>query len=101
VLVDGEPVCSCLLFAGQIAGCHVETVANFTEDRLVGAITEAAGVQCGFCTPGIILSARSLLDQNPRPTRHEVQVALSGNLCRCTGYYRILDAVEAAAGERR
>jgi carbon-monoxide dehydrogenase small subunit len=101
VLVDGEPVCSCLLFAGQVAGCHVQTLASFTGDPLVGAIAEAAGVQCGFCTPGIILSARSLLDRNPHPTRHEIQVALSGNLCRCTGYHRVLDAVEAVAGRRR
>ena len=100
VLVDGETACSCLMFAGQVAGCRVDTVAALSLGKphpLVGAIVDAAGVQCGFCTPGIILSAKSLLDHNPKPTRHDIQVALSGNLCRCTGYHRVIDAVETVA----
>jgi carbon-monoxide dehydrogenase small subunit len=104
VLVDGEAVCSCLMFAGQVAGCRVETLAALNGKKkhpLVDAVVDAAGVQCGFCTPGIILSAKSLLDQNTKPTRHEIQVALSGNLCRCTGYHRILDAVERVAKRTR
>jgi len=100
VLVDGETSCSCLMFAGQVAGCRVDTVTALSLGKphpLVDAVVEAAGVQCGFCTPGVILSAKSLLDYNPKPSRHDIQVALSGNLCRCTGYHRILDAVETVA----
>ena len=105
VLVDGEPTCSCLMFAGQVTGASVDTLATLTRGGephpLVDAVVEAAGVQCGFCTPGIVLSAKSLLDHNPTPTRHDIQVALSGNLCRCTGYHRILDAVESVAKRSR
>jgi carbon-monoxide dehydrogenase small subunit len=97
VLVDGAPVCSCLTFAGQVAGCRVETIEGVTAGEahpLQEAIVEAAGVQCGFCTPGMVLAAKGLLAENPSPTRHDIQVGLSGNLCRCTGYHRIIDAVE-------
>jgi aerobic carbon-monoxide dehydrogenase small subunit len=104
VLVDGEPVCSCLLFAGQVAGCHVETVEALlagARHPVVDAVIDAAGVQCGFCSPGVALVAKALLDKNPTPTRHEIQVALSGNLCRCTGYHQIIDAVEKTARNKK
>ena len=104
VLVDGEPVCSCIVFAGQVAGCRVETVESLTGEHrhpIVDAVVEAAGVQCGFCSPGVVLTAKALLDKNPQPTRHEIQVGLSGNLCRCTGYHHIIDAVHATAKKNK
>jgi carbon-monoxide dehydrogenase small subunit len=104
VLVDGEAVCSCLVFAGQVAGCRVDTIESFAvaeSHPLVDAIVDAAGVQCGFCTPGVVLSATALLNDNPQPTRRDIQVALSGNLCRCTGYHRMIDAVEQIAKSQR
>ncbi|OGQ83761.1 MAG: hypothetical protein A2289_21090 [Deltaproteobacteria bacterium RIFOXYA12_FULL_58_15] len=100
VLIDDVPACSCLMFAGQANGHRVDTIESLSQGEphpLMDAIVDAAGVQCGFCTPGIVLSAKSLLDNNPKPTREEVQVALSGNLCRCTGYHRIIDAVQSVA----
>ena len=100
VLLNGEPVCSCLVFAGQAAGVRIDTVESLAGREphpLVDAVVDAAGVQCGFCSPGVILSAKALLDESPSPTRQEVKVALSGNLCRCTGYHRIIDAVEKTA----
>ncbi|MBI5511845.1 MAG: (2Fe-2S)-binding protein [Deltaproteobacteria bacterium] len=104
VLVDGEPVCSCLTLAGQVAGAKVETVEGLARgpDRpLVDAVVEAAGVQCGYCTPGVILAAKALLDAHETPTRNDIKTALSGNLCRCTGYHRLIDAVDKAATARR
>jgi carbon-monoxide dehydrogenase small subunit len=102
VLVDGEAVCACLVFFGQVAGREVDTIESLAQreaDPLVAAVVDAAGVQCGFCTPGIVVAARALLDETPEPTREQIQVALSGNLCRCTGYHRIIDAVEAVSRE--
>ncbi|RME71991.1 MAG: (2Fe-2S)-binding protein [Planctomycetota bacterium] len=104
VLLDGEPVCSCLVPMLQVADRHVETVEGLTADArgaaLVEAFVEAGGVQCGACTPGIVVSARALLERNPRPNRGQIREAIGGNLCRCTGYERILAAVQQAAAQR-
>jgi aerobic carbon-monoxide dehydrogenase small subunit len=100
VLMDGRPVPSCLVLAPQAAGAEITTVAGLSEgglDAVQQALLDAGAVQCGFCTPGIVLTARALLDANPTPSRDEIRVALAGNLCRCTGYERIIDAVEDAA----
>lgn len=102
VLIDGEAVCACLVFFGQVAGRRVDTIESLAArdaDPLIAAIVAAGGVQCGFCTPGIVVAARALLEETPEPTRAQIQVALSGNLCRCTGYHRIIDAIEAVARE--
>ncbi|MGY1662990.1 (2Fe-2S)-binding protein [Geodermatophilus sp. SYSU D00705] len=104
VLLDGEPVCACLVAAGQAAGRQVGTVEGLSDgDRLhpvQEAFVEAGAVQCGFCTPGLVVAAADLLARVPRPTDPEIREALAGNLCRCTGYEKILDAVRLAA-ERR
>ncbi len=100
VLLDRRPVTSCLVLAAQADGAVITTVSGLSVDGLDAvqqALLDAGAVQCGFCTPGIVLTARALLDENPAPTRDEIRAALAGNLCRCTGYVRILDAVEAAA----
>jgi carbon-monoxide dehydrogenase small subunit len=97
VMVDGEAVCSCLVMAAETAGHEITTIEALASggrlDPLQAAFIESGAVQCGFCIPGMIMSARALLDLNPRPTREDVQDALSGNLCRCGGYSRIVDAV--------
>jgi aerobic carbon-monoxide dehydrogenase small subunit len=98
VLLDGMLVCACLVLAGQAAGCSVLTVEGVAPgrdelDSLQDAFVRHGAVQCGFCTPGLIVAARDLLERAPQPTRDEVREALSGNLCRCTGYEKILDAV--------
>lgn len=104
VLLDGELKLSCLLLAAQLEGREVLTAEGLgtLEDPhpLQQAFAEQGAVQCGFCTPGMTLAAKALLDQNPLPDRQEVRRALSGNLCRCTGYVKIVDAVQAAAGKR-
>ena len=101
VLLDGEPVNSCLVFAAQCEGRDVTTIEGLAEDgRLDGiqeAFVEAGAVQCGFCTPGMIIATAALLAENESPTRAEIEEAVSGNLCRCTGYVKIVDAVELAA----
>ena len=101
VLLDGEPVNSCLVFAAQCDGRDVLTIEGLAAtgelDRIQKAFIETGAVQCGFCTPGMIMSAAALLASNSAPTREEVEVALSGNLCRCTGYVKIVDAVLAAS----
>jgi carbon-monoxide dehydrogenase small subunit len=97
VLLDGLPVHSCLLMALKVGGRAVETVEGLgSKDalhRLQEAFIKHGAVQCGFCTPGMLMSARALLDKKDRPTREEVKEALSGHLCRCTGYQQIIDAV--------
>lgn len=102
VLVDGEPVLSCLALPIELEGREIVTVEGMTEDGthhpLQTAFAEVGAAQCGYCTPGILLAAKSLLDRNPRPTRPDIQAALAGNLCRCTGYIQILQAIELAAG---
>ncbi len=100
VRVNGTAVLSCLTLAGQVEGLKVDTVASVraTNHPIIEEMGKATGsVQCGFCTPGFVMSATALLDDNPSPSRDEIQVALSGNLCRCTGYHKIFDAVENAA----
>jgi carbon-monoxide dehydrogenase small subunit len=102
VLLDGEPVRSCLVLASRLRGRTLITVEGLDHDgepdRLQAAFARAGAVQCGFCTPGMLLSARALLAANPAPTEHDVREALAGNLCRCTGYTKIIEAVLAAAG---
>ena len=101
VLLDGEPVLSCLTLAADVEGREVLTIEGLARgDRLhplQRAFLDAGAVQCGYCTPGMILTAKALLDRSPRPSREEIREALSGNLCRCTGYRKIVDAVELAA----
>ena len=101
VLVDGRAVASCLLFAAQIDGFSIETVAGMAGEQglhpLQSALLDAGAVQCGFCTPGILLTAAELLRANPRPNEKEIRDALAGNLCRCTGYVKILEGVLLAA----
>ncbi len=103
VLLDGDPVCSCLVMAGDAAGSEVLTVEGLgTEDELhpvQAAFVEHGAVQCGFCTPGFIVSAAHLLEHNPTPTTDEIREALAGNICRCTGYGAVLRAVASLAGE--
>jgi carbon-monoxide dehydrogenase small subunit len=104
VLLDGQPVNACLLFAFQAHGRQVTTVAGLPADelaRIQAALVGQGAVQCGFCTPGVVLSVRALLDREARPSRDAVLTALSGNLCRCTGYESIARAVEQLAGQRR
>jgi aerobic carbon-monoxide dehydrogenase small subunit len=101
VLVDGEPMLSCLLPVEDVAGRKVTTLEGLTPAEglhpVQQAFLEHNGFQCGYCTPGMELLASALLDHNPSPTRDEIREALSGNVCRCTGYTPIVDAIEAAA----
>jgi aerobic carbon-monoxide dehydrogenase small subunit len=101
VLLDGELVCSCLVLAAQADGHEVVTVEGLGEDgrlhRVQEAFAETGAVQCGFCTPGLVVATVDLLAQRPDPTDDEIREALSGNLCRCTGYAKIFDAVRLAA----
>jgi len=101
VIVDDRPVNACLMLAGQADRRRVLTIEGVaTKDKLhplQKAFEERGALQCGFCGPGIILSAKALLDQNPEPSRHEIRDALAGNLCRCTGYAKLVDAVSDAA----
>ncbi len=101
VLMNGEPVNSCMVLAVECNGAEVITVEGLAHDGQLDpvqvSIIEQGGVQCGFCTPGILISARALLDRNPSPNDYEIRDALVGNLCRCTGYLRIIDAVKDAA----
>jgi carbon-monoxide dehydrogenase small subunit len=101
VLVDGEPVNSCMMLAVEVDGRRVLTVEGLASNgelsSLQEAFVESNAVQCGFCTPGMLMSAHALLQRNPQPTETEVREALVGNLCRCTGYVRIVEAVRAAA----
>jgi len=101
VLVDGEPVLSCLALPIELQNRDILTVEGLAErgvpHPLQVAFAELGAAQCGYCTPGILMAAKSLLDENPRPARDEVKEALAGNLCRCTGYVKILEAVELAA----
>jgi aerobic-type carbon monoxide dehydrogenase small subunit (CoxS/CutS family) len=105
VLVDGKPELSCLLLPIQVAGRAITTIegmANGSElHPLQTAFGELGAAQCGYCSPGILLSAMSLLESNPHPSRDEIKEALAGNLCRCTGYVKILEAVELAAERLR
>jgi carbon-monoxide dehydrogenase small subunit len=101
VIMNGEAVCSCLVLAGQLQGAEIETVENLEQEgvlsRLQQAFLEHDAIQCGFCTPGMLMSAKALLDKNPHPIEEEIKTALEGNLCRCTGYIPIVKAVKAVA----
>jgi carbon-monoxide dehydrogenase small subunit len=103
VLLDGELVCACLVLAAQADGHEVVTVEGLAEDgklhRVQQAFVEAGAVQCGFCTPGLVVATADLLRRSPDPSDDEIREALSGNLCRCTGYVKIFDAVRLAAAE--
>ncbi len=106
VIVDGVAVASCLYPAVEADGRQVETVEGLVLQSgglhpLQRAFVDYGAVQCGFCTPGMIMSAKALLDRNPTPTEQDVKVALAGNICRCTGYHQIVQAVLAAAEEMR
>ncbi|HEX6343678.1 (2Fe-2S)-binding protein [Umezawaea sp.] len=104
VYLDDVPVCACLVAAGQVQDREVRTVEGLADgdrlDPVQEAFVEAGAVQCGFCTPGLVVAAHDLLDRVPRPTDPEIREALAGNLCRCTGYEKILDAVRLAAARR-
>jgi carbon-monoxide dehydrogenase small subunit len=101
VLLDGIPVRSCLLFAVDVRGRYVTTVEGLAQGEKLHpvqkAFIEQGAIQCGFCTPGMILSAKALLDHIHSPSEEEIRVAISGNLCRCTGYQKIIKAIEAAS----
>ena len=101
VLVDGEPVCSCLTLAVEVDGCAITTVEGLAQGEdlhpLQAAFIETGGLQCGFCTPGILVAASALLKRNPAPSDSEIRESLAGNLCRCTGYDKIVMAVKLAA----
>lgn len=103
VLLDGRPVLACISLALACEGRDVTTVEGLAERGMPGALQDAfdrtGGAQCGFCTPGMLMSAAALLKRNPRPSRDQIAHALSGNLCRCTGYTKIYEAVELAARE--
>ena len=101
VLLEGEPVNSCLLLAVEVDGGSITTIEGLEREGRLDAVQEAflrhGAVQCGYCSPGMILAGRALLDRNPHPTAEEVREAISGNLCRCTGYVKIVEAIMAAA----
>ena len=101
VLLDGQPVLSCLVLAEECQGRHVTTIEGLAGDGRLHPLQECfadlGASQCGYCTPGILVTAKALLDREPHPTRERIAEALSGNLCRCTGYLQIIEAVEAAA----
>ena len=105
VLVDGTPVLSCLTLPVELPGREITTVEGLARGGqlhpLQVAFTELGAAQCGYCTPGILVAAKALLDRNPLPTRQETAEWLAGNLCRCTGYLKILEAVDVAAGRMR
>lgn len=102
VLIDGEPRLACITLAATCEGRAIETIESLAIDgrmsRLQQAFHEKLGTQCGFCTPGMIMAAEALLRRNASPTEREIREALSGNLCRCTGYVKIIESVQAAAG---
>jgi len=105
VRVDGTLVCSCLVLAASAVGLEIETIEAQEEDGALSIVQEAfvteGAVQCGFCTPGLVMAVDDLLRRTPRPTDLEIREAISGNLCRCTGYGRVIEAVRVAARERR
>lgn len=105
VILDGEPVRSCLMFAAQTEGAEITTIEGIAADPeemdpVQKAFWEHHGLQCGFCTPGMVLTARSFLDEVPNPSDEQIREAIAGNICRCTGYVFIVDAIRAAAETR-
>lgn len=105
VLLDGEPVLSCLVLAAECDARRVTTVEGLTRDGILHPLQDVfadlGASQCGYCTPGILVTARALLEREPNPSRDQIKEALAGNLCRCTGYLQIIEAVEAAAARLR
>jgi carbon-monoxide dehydrogenase small subunit len=103
VIMDGKPVNSCLVLAVQAKGKNILTIEGLETDQglhpLQQAFVEKGAIQCGFCSPGMILSAKNLLDRNPNPDESEIRMAISGNLCRCTGYQKIVEAIKDASGK--
>ena len=101
VLIDGKPVCSCLMFATEADGTRITTIEGVAIGNELHPVQTAlmahGGSQCGYCTPGIVLSAKALLERNPAPTEQDIRHAIAGNLCRCTGYDKIVGAIAAAA----
>lgn len=102
VIINGKAVNSCMVFIGQVEGASVTTIEGLASENILHplqtAFVEAGAVQCGYCTPGAILSAKALLDQDPAPTDDEIREGLSGNLCRCTGYNKMIDAIHLYQG---
>ncbi|MGA2006361.1 MAG: (2Fe-2S)-binding protein [Solirubrobacteraceae bacterium] len=103
VICDGQLIKSCMMLAVQADGCEIETIESLGEgpdglDPIQEAFKEHHGLQCGYCTPGIVLNAKTLLAENPNPSEAEIRRALKGNICRCTGYVNIIRSIEAAAG---
>ena len=105
VLLEGQPVNACLVMAMEVSGAHIVTIEGIARggalDVVQTALVEHGGTQCGFCTPGIVLSAKALLERNPSPSEHEIRSAIAGNLCRCTGYDKVVEAIQAVAMENR
>ena len=103
VLLDGKMVSSCLLFAAMADGAEIATVEGLIQDGRLHPVQQAfvdhGGFQCGICTPGQVVAAKALLDANPRPTEDDIKDWMMGNLCRCTGYYQIIDSIKDAAGQ--
>lgn len=101
VIVDGKAVNSCLTLAASVDGKHVLTIEGIAQDGELAPIQKAIlahhALQCGFCTPGIVMSAKALLDENPNPTREQIKTAIEGNICRCTGYQQVVEAIEDVA----
>jgi 4-hydroxybenzoyl-CoA reductase subunit gamma len=101
VLIDGHPVLSCLTLTATVEGCRIDTVEGLTDggrlSRLQQGFHEKLGSQCGFCTPGLVMAAEALLRRNPDPSEDDIRDALAGNICRCTGYVKIIEAVQWAA----
>ena len=100
VILDGKPVCSCLVLGVEAQGCEVLTIEGLQRapgrlHRLQENFMQLGGAQCGFCTPGMIMMAKALLDENPDPTDDEIRFAIAGNICRCTGYTKIIEAIRA------
>lgn len=104
VLVDGDPVCACIMFAAEASGRAVTTIEGIADGNLLHAVQSAliahGGTQCGFCTPGIVVSAVALLERTSHPSEHDIRHAIAGNLCRCTGYGKIVAAIQQAAAAR-
>jgi len=105
VIIDGENVNSCLVLAGSVEGKSVLTIEGLAREDGLHPLQEAfikhSAIQCGFCTPGLLLSAKVCLDKNPNPSREDIKIAISGNLCRCTGYEQVVDAIEEVAGKSK
>jgi carbon-monoxide dehydrogenase small subunit len=103
VLMDGQPVNSCLVLAVEAEGREIQTIEGLAEDGKLHPVQQAfvdkGGIQCGFCSPGMILTAKVLLDKNPTPTETEIREAISGNLCRCTGYQKIVEAIASVKAD--